>query len=698
VSEGSCVRGRILRILAILFGVAVVLLLPAGVLAAGGGWSSQSSGSGQDLAGIIFSDASHVWAAGAGGTILSSQDAGVNWTPQASPTALGLHGIAFCDPGTGWVVGDGGTILHTTDAGATWTAQTSNTTQDLRAVAFPDALHGWAVGDAGTVLATSDGGATWTEQSAATTAALYDVGFADSSSGWIVGEGGTIVHTSDGGATWGAQVSGTTETLTALAVVGADSAWAVGGSGTVLATADGGGTWVAQSSGTTRSLRGVAFADATHGWIVGEGGVIEHTADGGSTWGAQDSATAETLGGVAFIDAHRGVIAGAGGTILLTTDGGIVDATAPLTSATGLRSSDHSGWRNTDQTVTLHAGDADSGVAATYFTLDGQARQTYQGPFVVSAAGSHRVTFWSVDWAGNVGVKRVGYANIDTGRPVCLALRKARARPGMRVKLAYRINDPQPSCGKASVAITIYRRTTPVKRIRIARVAVNRDHVYAFTVRLRGGLYTWVVAATDLAGNVQASKGKSKLRVVPWPLPTMADVQRRLIALHYLPAGAVTGWSDYRTQQAVMAFQAWSGLPRDGIAGPQTRLRLAGASAPTPRSEAVVGRYAEIFRSRGVALFVDSGSLVRAVHCSTGRPGLATPAGRFAVYMKSTNWYSTEYDSWMPYTSFFNAGYAIHGYSDVPAYPASHGCVRVPMPEAPWVYGFLTFGTPVFVY
>jgi len=187
----------------------------------------------------------------------------------------------------------------------------------------------------------------------------------------------------------------------------------------------------------------------------------------------------------------------------------------------------------------------------------------------------------------------------------------------------------------------------------------------------------------------------------PKPKPrlrTIAQVQRRLVALRYLPASAVTRIDDYRTQQAVMAFQAWEGLQRDGIAGPHTKARLLKAGPPRPRPEHVKGRYAEVFRSLGVLLLVDRGTLVRAVHCSTGMPGLETPAGRFAVYFKALSWWSTLYQVLMPYASFFTGGDAIHGLYPVPAYPASHGCVRVSMPEAPWVYSFLQVGTPVFVF
>ena len=105
---------------------------------------------------------------------------------------------------------------------------------------------------------------------------------------------------------------------------------------------------------------------------------------------------------------------------------------------------------------------------------------------------------------------------------------------------------------------------------------------------------------------------------------------------------------------------------RDGIAGPKTKARLAKASAPRPRREHLGGRFVEVFRSLGVMLLVDHGKLVRAVHVSTGMPGLATPAGRFAVYLKSPDWWSTRYDVWMPYASFFVGGDAIDGFAPAP--------------------------------
>ena len=49
-------------------------------------------------------------------------------------------------------------------------------------------------------------------------------------------------------------------------------------------------------------------------------------------------------------------------------------------------------------------------------------------------------------------------------------------------------------------------------------------------------------------------------------------------------------------------------------------------------------------------------------------------------------------------SNYFIRGYAIHGYAEVPTYAASHGCLRVPIPDAPAIYAWVRMGTPVDVY
>ncbi|MEO7197744.1 MAG: peptidoglycan-binding protein [Solirubrobacterales bacterium] len=174
-------------------------------------------------------------------------------------------------------------------------------------------------------------------------------------------------------------------------------------------------------------------------------------------------------------------------------------------------------------------------------------------------------------------------------------------------------------------------------------------------------------------------------------------LQTRLAELRYLPKSAVDGIDGYRTQQAVIAFQSWRGLERDGVVGPATQAALAKASPPSPKGSGP-SRRIEVYPDRGVALLIKEDRTLRAIHVSAGASGTATPAGTFSVFRKELNSWSVPFQTWLPYASYFNAGIAFHEYPDVPTYPASHGCVRVPAPEAKGVYRFAKFDTTVIVF
>jgi endonuclease YncB( thermonuclease family) len=172
-------------------------------------------------------------------------------------------------------------------------------------------------------------------------------------------------------------------------------------------------------------------------------------------------------------------------------------------------------------------------------------------------------------------------------------------------------------------------------------------------------------------------------------------VQRRLAALGYLPKGYVTkGAFDDRTQQALMAFQGWEGLTRTGTLDAATRARLERPAHPTPSRTG--SKHVEVHVDKQVLLLVDGSRVRRAIHVSTGAGG-RTPIGSFSVYSKQRLSWSRPFSVWMPYASYFYGGYALHEYSYVPGYPASHGCIRMPAAEAPIVYDFVSPGTPVLV-
>ena len=52
----------------------------------------------------------------------------------------------------------------------------------------------------------------------------------------------------------------------------------------------------------------------------------------------------------------------------------------------------------------------------------------------------------------------------------------------------------------------------------------------------------------------------------------------------------------------------------------------------------------------------------------------------------------------MYFSTYYNRGEAIHGYSEVPTHPASHGCIRTPISDAISIYNWVRLGMDIYVY
>ena len=155
---------------------------------------------------------------------------------------------------------------------------------------------------------------------------------------------------------------------------------------------------------------------------------------------------------------------------------------------------------------------------------------------------------------------------------------------------------------------------------------------------------------------------------------TGADVEaleRRLDELGYW-VGTVDQRFDSRTHHAVVALQKVAGIGRDGIVGPVTRSALDAGARPSPRTGA--GHLIEIDLTRQVLLVVDGGTVSRIYDTSTGRTPGSTPVGTFSVTREIGGYrYAPLGTLYRP--KYFYGGVAIHGYTSVPSWPASHGCV-----------------------
>ena len=186
-------------------------------------------------------------------------------------------------------------------------------------------------------------------------------------------------------------------------------------------------------------------------------------------------------------------------------------------------------------------------------------------------------------------------------------------------------------------------------------------------------------------------------------------LQSRLHALGLRPGGAEGefGWS---THSAVLAFQKLESIDRTGDVDAVTWLRL---SQPQGYRPPVIGTYVRVdtdldrqvlFVANGhgpgtqAVLNTSSGGNYEYVNPETKQTEFAgTPTGSYAVYHKVNG------DDKGPLgvlyrPQYFEGGYAIHGSPSVPAYPASHGCLRVSNADMDWLWERIDFGTPVAVY
>jgi hypothetical protein len=168
-------------------------------------------------------------------------------------------------------------------------------------------------------------------------------------------------------------------------------------------------------------------------------------------------------------------------------------------------------------------------------------------------------------------------------------------------------------------------------------------------------------------------------------------LQRGLAQLHY--AVPRSGVYDSGTQRAVMAWRKVTHRARTFTASRDVLLGvLAGRGGWTVRHPRD-GRHVEADLSLQVLALVDGAKVARIYHISSGAPATPTILGRFRVYRKDPGTNAKG----MVHSSYFQGGYAIHGYASVPPYNASHGCLRVPIPDSWSIYTWLRMGDVVWV-
>jgi peptidoglycan hydrolase-like protein with peptidoglycan-binding domain len=194
-----------------------------------------------------------------------------------------------------------------------------------------------------------------------------------------------------------------------------------------------------------------------------------------------------------------------------------------------------------------------------------------------------------------------------------------------------------------------------------------------------------------------------------------ARIQQRLVDLNFW-TGAVDGSYGLTTKQAVMAFQKYSGLNTTGAVDGDTAAAMTAATEQA-RAAADAGTLVEIDKSKQLLFFVVDGHTQWIFNTSTanGQPyeeedqntpgevqkGVAiTPNGLHKVNReRPVGWWEGDLGRiYRP--KYFVGGVAVHGSSNVPNYPASHGCVRVTTQAMDYIWetGMMPMGIPVWVH
>jgi peptidoglycan hydrolase-like protein with peptidoglycan-binding domain len=257
----------------------------------------------------------------------------------------------------------------------------------------------------------------------------------------------------------------------------------------------------------------------------------------------------------------------------------------------------------------------------------------------------------------------------------------------------------RPHVAGQTATVRFYRRgrKIAVKQVAIGRTGSVGRFRLGFRARTPG---TITVRASHRATPELDTAIAPRVRVAVLPLRATPGarggavrlLQQRLARLGYVVGRR--GLYDERTARAVVAFRKVTGMARTNVAGEEVFRRLARGEGRFRVRFPSHGRHIEADISRQVLALIDGRRVLRIYPTSTGAPATPTILGTYRVYMKS---YGTNAKG-MVHSSYFIRGYAIHGYASVPIYNASHGCLRVPIPEADYIFDWVRLGTIVDTY
>jgi lipoprotein-anchoring transpeptidase ErfK/SrfK len=189
--------------------------------------------------------------------------------------------------------------------------------------------------------------------------------------------------------------------------------------------------------------------------------------------------------------------------------------------------------------------------------------------------------------------------------------------------------------------------------------------------------------------------------------PAVLALQQRLRELHFDP-GPADGAFGQATVYAVQGFQKLAGLSPDGRVGTAVQAALATPPTVTPLVPNGGATRVEVDLKRQLLFLYKDGAIRLISHVSTGsgksycvqgscNNKAITPVGSFRFAWRYSGWRESRLGKLYNPVYFTSSGVAVHGALSVPTYPASHGCVRIPMHIAEYFPSLVKRGDPVYV-
>jgi hypothetical protein len=265
--------------------------------------------------------------------------------------------------------------------------------------------------------------------------------------------------------------------------------------------------------------------------------------------------------------------------------------------------------------------------------------------------------------------------------------------PQQEVVLRGRVKPAVPGEVLTLYAIRGHKASKSVRR----KVKAGGRFQFRFQVGGPGRLRL-VIKHTASAAQVAFRTRDQAVTVVDWQAGAgergvkVLLLQRALAEQHF--ATPVTGYYDDGTARAVLAFRKTNDMSRDGYATHEVYAKLLRHRGAFQLRYPKAGKHVEFDWSRQVLTLAQNGKPYRTYHTSSGKSSTPTVFGTYHFYLQTPGTNAKG----MVDSSYFIGGYAIHGYADVPAYPASHGCLRVPIPNALQIFNWVDIGDPIFLY